>query len=64
MTYLTSRASDATSGGDGSRAVNGNGLMQTESEMYESFLINLEGAWSSVTATSLALAAAVSLFMF
>ena len=57
MTYLTSRA-------NGPALANGNASMGTENAMLESFILNLSGGLSGVSAAALALAAAVTALSF
>ena len=64
MTYLTSRAYDSESQSGGSSAVRGNELMRTDAEMYESFYVILEGAWSGLSAVGFALTATLALLGF
>ena len=57
MTYLTSRA-------DATELANGNDTMTTENPMLESFVINLSGAFSGISAAAFAVASAAALLSF
>lgn len=59
MTYLTSRADyDAT-------MVEGNQMMTEEpNSVFETFTVDLMGAWSGISATGLALASVTALLTF
>ena len=56
MTYLTSRAEAALA--------NGNETMVTENPMLESFILNLSGGISGISAAAMALTAAVAALNF
>ena len=57
MTYLTSRA-------DPTELANGNETMTSENPMLESFIINLSGAFSGISAAAFAVASAAALLSF
>ena len=57
MTYLTSRA-------DGTALANGNASMGTENAMLESFILNLSGGLSGVSAAAFTLVAAITALSF
>ena len=56
MTYLTSR--------EGVELASGNAAMTVENPMLESFVINLSGAFSGISAAAMALASAVAFLSF
>ena len=58
MTYLTSRADTNTT------LVNGNDRMRNNTALFESFTVDLMGAWSGISAAGLALATAVAVWSF
>ena len=57
MTYLTSRT-------NATELANNNSAMTTENPALESFVINLSGAFSGISAAAVALISAVALFSF
>ena len=57
MTYLTSRSSNDT-------LVNGNESMRNNTALFESFTVDLMGAWSGISTAGLALATAIAVWSF